>query len=207
MTTGRDSHDDALSQAWSRIARLDLAVLAVNASGTLSPGARKVLVKILDKECVIDIDARTMAYSGRKTGDVSPHLQVLVLHYIEGSGNAQLANRLVSYRDFEGGALYYSAFKARTIDLIIREFSRKPDLLKHIGDAIGAEPMEMGSVSFKAHFFPKMPVVIVLWLGDDEVPASANILFDANAGKILPTEDLSVMGGVLCNWIVQLERV
>jgi hypothetical protein len=112
----------------------------------------------------------------------------------------------VSYRDFEGGALYYQAFKTRTIDFLVREFGQKPEVLKQIGDAIRAEPMSMGSVSFKSYFFPKMPVVVVLWLGDDEVPASANLLFDANAGRIMPTEDLSILGGVLCEWLVKLER-
>jgi hypothetical protein len=61
-------------------------------------------------------------------------------------------------------------------------------------------------VSFKTYFFPKMPVVVVIWLGDEEVPTSANVLFDANAGKILPTEDISVVGATLCRWLTKLER-
>lgn len=206
MAIARESHDDALNQAWERLSVFDPAVLAANSGADLEPGTRRLSLKVLDKKCLIDIDARTVSYASRRTGEVSAHLRVLILHYIEGAGNAQLANRLISYREFEGGALYYSAFKSRTIDVIIKEFSRKPDLLKHIGDAVGAEPLKMGSVGFKAYFFPKMPIVVVMWLGDEEVPASANILFDANAGKLLPTEDLSVVGGVLCNWLVQLER-
>jgi hypothetical protein len=203
---GRDSHDDALNEAWGRLAGKDMAMLAKNSGAVLKPGSHQLSLRVIHRECVIDIAARTIKYAGGRSEETSAHIKILILHYIEGSEKAQLANRLVSYRDFEGGALYYQAFKTRTIDFLVREFGQKPEVLKQIGDAIRAEPMSMGSVSFKSYFFPKMPVVVVLWLGDDEVPASANLLFDANAGRIMPTEDLSILGGVLCEWLVKLER-
>ena len=206
VTIGRDSHDEALNQAWARLAGANPVILAANSGATLKPDTSQLLLRVLDSECVVDIGSRTIAYSRGASDEVSPHLKVLLLHYLEGSGNAQLANRLVTYRDFEGGALYYSAFKSRTIDVIVKEFGQRPDLLKHLGAAIRAESLTMGSVSFKAYFFPKMPIVVVLWVGDEEVPASANLLFDANAGRILPTEDISVMGGLLCSRLVKLER-
>jgi hypothetical protein len=31
------------------------------------------------------------------------------------------------------------------------------------------------------------------------------VLFDANAGKILSTEDISRVGGTLCSWLAELE--
>lgn len=206
MPENRDSHSDALTDAWGKLSATDKSSLAVNSGATYKPGTNQLVLKVVDQECIIDLAERTIVYSGRKSGDVSGHLKVLILHYILGSGKAQLANRLVTYREFDGGALYYSAFKARTIDLLVREFGNKPDMLRHVGDAIRADPMTLGSVSFKSHFFPKMPLVVVVWLGDEEVPASANLLFDANAGKILPTEDISVMGGVLCSILASLAK-
>ena len=206
MPENRDGHQDALLDAWGKLSAADMSTLAVNSGASHRQGTKQLVLKVIDQECVVNVDDRTVVYSGRKSGDVSGHLKVLILHYILGSGNAQLANRLVTYREFDGGALYYSAFKARSIDVLVREFGNRPELLRHIGDAILAEPMNLGSISFKAHFFPKMPVVVVVWLGDDEVPASANLLFDANAGRILPTEDISVMGGVLCSLLVGLEK-
>ncbi|MBU1915062.1 MAG: DUF3786 domain-containing protein, partial [Candidatus Thermoplasmatota archaeon] len=53
-------------------------------------------------------------------------------------------------------------------------------------------------------FFPKVPVVVILWQGDEEVASSANVLFDANAGKIMATEDLSLVGGTLTRRLIQL---
>jgi len=206
LPEGRDPHQDAAEVAWVGLLKKDLVGLAADSGGNLRPGSKQIVLRLLDKDCVIDFEERTISYVRSDQGPVRGDLRILILHYLEGSGNAQLANKLVTFREFEGGAVYYSAFKARTIDFLARTFGQKTEVLKQIGDAIRAEPMHMGDVSFKTYFFPKMPVVVVIWLGDEEVPTSANVLFDANAGKILPTEDISHVGGTLCRWLSKLEK-
>jgi hypothetical protein len=203
---GRDPHQDAADVAWTAVSKKDIVGLAADSGGTTRPGSRQIVLRVLDRECTIDFKERTISYVRSDQGPVRGDLRILILHYLEGSGNAQLANKLVTFREFVGGAQYYSAFKARTIDFLVRTFGQKTEVLRQIGDAIRAEPMNMGDVSFKTYFFPKMPVVVVIWLGDDEVPTSANVLFDENAGKILPTEDISHVGGTVCRWLARLER-
>ncbi len=115
-----------------------------------------------------------------------------------------MAGKLSTLREFEGGALYYPVFKSRAIDVIVKTFGAAPDLLRRAGEALRAEPVKMGDVGFRVHFFPKLPIVVVLWLGDEEVSASANILFDESAGKILPTEDLSAAAEALAQRLVSI---
>ncbi len=203
---GKPSGLEALEKAWERAAFLNPKRLS-ETLGLRLKGPKQLVLRVIDKDCVIDFESKTMKYSGPGESEVTQYLQTLILHYLEGAGKAQLANRLVTFREFDGGAIYYPAFKARTIDVMVKEFGDKPDLLRRIGEAVRAEPVEIGSVGFKVHFFPRMPVVVILWLGDEEVPPAANILFDANAGKILPTEDISVMGGTLCRRFLKLARV
>ncbi len=202
----KPSNTEPLKSAWDKAAYLSPKRLSETLGLRAVPGTRKLLLGVMDKECAIDLESRSMAYLGRDEKEVPPHLQILILHYFEGAGNAQLANRLVTFREFEGGAIYYPAFKTRTIEVIVKEFGQRPELLKRIGEAMRGEPFDVGSVGFKVDFFPKVPVVVVLWLGDDEIPAAANMLFDANTGKVLPTEDISVMGGALTRRLVKLAR-
>lgn len=197
---------DALDLAWPRVASTPLKTLATNSGATLESKGRVLRLKIIDRECLIDLDSREIKYVTPRPAIVDSHIQVLVLHYLMGAGNAQLVNRFVTFREFEGGALYYSAFKARAIDTLVTEFGEKPDILRHIGDAIKAEPLDKGDVAFKLNFFPKMPVGVLLWVGDEEVPTSANMLFDVNAGKVLPTEDISVVGGATSRRLIEISR-
>jgi hypothetical protein len=169
-------------------------------------GSKKLRLSLIDRECLVDFDSRTIEWSADKDGEIGLHLKIIVMHYLAGSGKTQLANRLATFRDFEGGAIYYPAFKARSIDMVVRQFGSRPDILQHIGDAIRAESVGIGTVGLRVNFFPKFPIVVILWVGDEEVPASANILFDANAGKILPTEDLSVASGALVRRLTDISR-
>lgn len=206
MARDQDGHGSVLEDAWDKAVKLDVKTLASNSGARLGPGTKQLGLKVMDEECVIDLEKRKISYAGRRIGSLNRHIQILILHYLNGAGNAQLANRLATYRDFEGGAVYYSAFKSRTINLLVTTFGKNPELLRHVCEAMRAESVETGSVGFKIYFFPKVPVTVVLWLGDEEVPTSANVLFDANAGKILPTEDLSVLGGALVRRLIQLAR-
>ena len=197
---------EALTAGWDKVRSAIPRTLAANSGATLLPNGKTLKLKMMERECEIDLSAKSIKYTGDGRTEVSSYLQILILHYLAGAGNAQVSNRLATFREFEGGAIYYPAFKARAIDMIVKAFGASPDVLKHIGHVLRAEPVSTGDVGFRIHFFPKLPIVVVLWLGDDEVSPSANILFDANAGKMLPTEDLSVVGGAAIRWLVDISR-
>jgi len=198
---------EALELSWSKIAGDTLESLSRNSGARLVKGKKALSLRLIDRDCVVDFESRTIRWSNHNAQELGKHLQILVLHYLAGAGKAQIANRLVTYRDFEGGAIYYPAFKVRSINRIVREFGSEPSTLQHLGDAVKAERVELATVGMRAYFFPKLPIVIALWMGDEEVPSSANILFDANAGNIMPTEDLSVAAGVLVGRLIEISRM
>jgi hypothetical protein len=43
--------------------------------------------------------------------------------------------------------------------------------------------------------FPRVPVTLVLWKGDEEVAPAGNVLFDGNIPDYLPTEDVAALCG------------
>ncbi|MDH3365717.1 MAG: DUF3786 domain-containing protein [Thermoplasmata archaeon] len=202
-TGGKQSHHEALERAWDEVSEIDSEVLASDLGRPGDGTDGKVRLSLLGDPLVVDVDGRTIRYDREGGADLSRYLQVLVLHFLSGVGKSPLTNRLMSFRELEGGALYYPAFKARAIDPLVKAFGYKPELLKRVANSLGAEPLSIGHVSFRLHFFEKMPVAVVLWLGDVEVSASASILFDASAGKMLATEDLTVVGGMTSRTLIK----
>lgn len=104
---------------------------------------------------------------------------------------------MISFREAPGGDFYYAAFKSRAIDPLVMKFGRKPEILFTVAENIGGKKVDIGSASVRIDVFAKLPVIVVVWEGDEEIPGSANILFDRSASSIFPTEDLAVIGALV----------
>lgn len=196
---------EALRLAWNEVSERDLSTLAREAGAHLE-NMQALRVRLMDRECAIDLGSRQMTYSddGSK---VKPHVQVLVLHYLLGAGRSEPTGEMVTFREFSGGALYFPAYKKRTLDIIVSRFGSDPESLRRAGDRIGAVPLGKATVGFRTRFFPKLDVDLLMWTGDEEVPSSANLLFDSSASRTLSTEDVTVVAGLLCVRLVTLSKV
>jgi hypothetical protein len=51
-----------------------------------------------------------------------------------------------------------------------------------------------------------VPLQMVLYVGDDEFPAEANILFDPSIERLLSAEDIAWMAGMLVYRMIALSR-
>jgi hypothetical protein len=203
----RDAYAEALREAWDEIVTRDIASLARSAGASSADLARRVFViSVTGTDCEVDFGQRSMHYLSPERKPLRTEMQVLVLHYMLGSHKGDVTGRMVTFREFEGGAVYFPAFKKRTLELLTGTFGNSPALLSKAGQMMSGEPLDTGSSSVRVWFFPKVPVDVIVWQGDDEVPASANMLFDEGTGKMLPTEDISWLATALCYRLIALSR-
>jgi hypothetical protein len=123
--------------------------------------------------------------------------QILILHYLNSAEGVTLTDQLISFKELPSGQIYINPFHGRAILPLIKFFGEQPEKLITAGLALGGEKADKGDVSVIINLFPRVPFLYVIWLGDDEFPASGNILFDASAPNYLPTEDYAVAGGMI----------
>lgn len=195
---------EALRLAWDEASSRVPGSMVEEARASTAPSG-EVVVKVMDRECLVDVAARTMAYADDGSAP-KPHMQVLVLHYLLGAGGGEPTGEMITFREFPGGALYYPAYRKRTIDIIVSVFGRDHERLRRAGERMGSAPLGMAAVAFRTRFFPKLDVDLLMWAGDDEVPSSANLLFDSGALKMLSTEDVTVVAGALCSRLIALSK-
>jgi hypothetical protein len=196
---------EALRLAWDEALQRDAAALALE-SGAALEDEQVLRLTLMDRGCVVDVGSRRMTYSDDGSS-VKPYVQVLVLHYLLGAGRSEPTGEMVTFREFSGGALYFPAYKKRTLDMIVSRFGTDPESLRRAGERLGALPLGKAAVSFRTRFFPKLDVDLLMWTGDEEVPSSANILFDSSASRTLSTEDVTVVAGLLCSRLAALSKV
>ncbi len=119
--------------------------------------------------------------------------QVIILHYLTGVSHAELAGNRIAYREIPGASFYYSAFVKRAIDPLKKVFGTDIEKFKKAAAYLDGTASEPGDAGFEFFVLPKAPLQLILWEGDDEFPAEANILFDELTGKIISPEDAAGM--------------
>jgi hypothetical protein len=77
---------------------------------------------------------------------------------------------------------------------------------KKAAGQLNAVPIETGDAGFEFHVFPKVPMQMILWVGDDEFPPEANILFDQTIGELLSPEDVAWLAGMVVYRLIALSR-
>lgn len=123
--------------------------------------------------------------------------QVLLLHYLITASGAPVQNKWITFREVPSGPFYYPSFVKRAIAPLVKCFGETPEGLEKVGAKMGEILSEPGDVAVKVLAFPKVPVVLSLWKGDDEFPPEGNVLFDASISSYLPTEDIAYLAGAV----------
>jgi hypothetical protein len=131
--------------------------------------------------------------------------QVLILHYLQGC-QPRLAGRWVAYREIPGAGFYFGAFVKRAVDPLKKVFGQNIAALLGAAAKIGAVPIETGSAGFRLDVLPYAPLQMIVWEGDDEFPAEANILFDAMVGEYLSPEDAAWLASLAVYRLMALAR-
>jgi hypothetical protein len=115
----------------------------------------------------------------------------IILHYMTHAQAKPMVNKFISFRELWGGNEYFYAFNNRVLKPLIGILNKKPERLITIGEYLGGEKIEKGEFGVTIPALPRVPITILYWSGDEEVDASANLLFDATANEQMETEALA----------------
>lgn len=194
-----DDYKKALELAKSRLAGKDPRMIA-EASGTElktdSEGAAFLSLPFLGKELSLSLPG--LEFSSRDSQEIPIQQQVLLLHYLSGAENSRIQNEWIAYQEVPDGKFYLDAFLRRAKNPMVDVFGEDPELLVRLAlSAYGAEPSDMGDASVVVRALPLVPVVLILWKGDDEFPPEGNILFDRGISRILSAEDIAWLAGMI----------
>ena len=151
-----------------------------------------IMVRYLNQSYTISLPDITILLSD-SSSSVSIKDKLLILHYFNTAKGTPLSNRLITFQELPEGTVYFPTFSKRTIIPLVNYFGNNPQLLFETGRILGGQKKDTGDAAIKIIAFPRVPVTIVIWKGDSELPATGNILFDSSITDYLPTEDIIVL--------------
>lgn len=139
-------------------------------------------------------DGRT----GEKLGTLD---QALLAYYFRLSDGTPLAGSWISFSELPDGRFYDQAFQGYTGHELAKAlgndgagFGRAAEHLH--GRFINPE-QSPGDIAFAYPVLPRVALLVVCWLGDEDFPASYRILFDAAIGHHLSTDACAILGSTL----------
>lgn len=132
--------------------------------------------------------------------------QILILHYMRAPAIPVLTGNWISYREIPGASFYHSAFIRRAVDPLKKVFGEHIAGFLAAAETLGCRIIDSGDAGCEFRPFPHVPLRLILWAGDDEFPAEANIVFDENIKDILSPEDIAWLAGMVVYRLISLSR-
>lgn len=195
MNNREKSYLRAVEEAMKEFIQRDPYIMA-KASATLYDEEGGYLnIPLLQKEYHIFYPSGKVVEKDGK--DVGLPYQILLFHYLLMSRGLPLRNRLISFKEIPGGAVYYDAFYRRAIQPLIKTFGHDQKAFLKAGERLGGQREKLGDASLLFFILPKIPITYVLWEEDEADPPRASILFDESVKSYLPMEDMALLASIV----------
>jgi hypothetical protein len=164
------------------------------ASGALciEEGKQLTGIRLMFLNHPVTIDWPDIAFHQQSGEEIPIKQKILVLHYLNGANTKDLTGEWITYKDIPSARFYLDAFNRRVKNPLVSTFGEDPDRLLPIAkELFGATTGTLGDISLHIQAFPKMPIMLVIWRGDEEFPSDGTILFDRLIDDIFSAEDIT----------------
>ena len=123
--------------------------------------------------------------------------RILFLRHMLDGRTPGMATNFLTYREFPWGEVYNQQFTGRCIVRYSFSYGFKPDLLREIMTHLPAKAISVSNVGYEVTLMPGLTMQFLLWLGDDEFPPNAQILFSDNFRYAFTAEDMANIGDIV----------
>jgi len=181
----------------------ELAVLA-GASFLSGEGGGRLDLRVWGEPVILDLPG--LVAQRPQAGPLALPGQALLMYYLTSTDGLSPAGEWVSFADLPGGRMYAQAFQGYSGNLLSRAFGMELEPFRLACLAVGGEPVDVSDAGFSFIGLPKVPVMVTYWLGDDEFPSSAKVLFDRTATHHLPIDVCAILGSMLVSKILKARK-
>jgi hypothetical protein len=140
-----------------------------------------------------DARARALLDAPRAAADklsVRDFAELLYVRYLAGARHMGLTGRLLKPELLKGGHHFFKGAHELPLARIASRYGADRAAFLERAARLGGVPAEYGDASAVLHTVPRVPITMILRLGDDEFPPRADLLFDSSCELQLPLDVL-----------------
>ena len=138
------------------------------------------------------------------TGDVINTFDLTMLaYYFDVSDGAPMTNEWIAFNQIPGGMFYAQAFQGYSGNELAKAFGNDSEAFMDANEKLGGRREFFGNLAYSYQVLPRVPIMVVCWLGDEDFPPSYRMLFDSNAHHHLVTDAYAILGSNLTRKLIK----
>ena len=163
------------------------------------------LFKAFGKDCCVSPTKVTLGGNPA----AGPRGLLVSLYALRANNESMKLQPFLSFKDLPGSMPYHSAFSAHSEKVLIpfvpNIMEKSRDIIKLFDGQDGDKDLS-GDFSFILYPLPKIALVYIFYLPDDEFPPSATCLFSSNALSFMPLDGLADVAEYTSKEIINIAR-
>ena len=193
----------AYDYEWKRLQQRDFNKVSKIRNVKYNEEKNEFTIKVFNRDYILNCNDETI----RRSDDSyvpSAETGVMIVNYLSFTEtDIDRSNKWVSLKEIpNGGMMFYPAFYKSSIVNLIKTFGEDSKSFKQCAQKLGGKEIKMGDIAFEFEVFPKVFSRVVIWEGDDEIEASATVLFDSSVQFIMHVESIIGLGGYIVSKII-----
>ena len=170
-------------EAWKKLELRDPEEAAACAGAEYWEDEDVFVVPVFGQAYLADPEAREVREIGLHEVDLeeATHLNLLVPLYLASCTNPEPAGKVISPLSLPGGAAFFKGPHEIPNEVIAHNFGADLEKFSETAQALGGRAVDGGDAAVLIPVFPKLPVTMIIWTGDLEFPARAQMLLDETA--------------------------
>ncbi len=179
-------------QAWEILEGIDPENVCSRAKVTYDRSLNIYTLNSFGQDIIVSMTGKAMHSDSQesdlllnKLGDYS---RLSILWYLVSAKDITLSGKLVRSEDLKGGSIYSKGSHVLPLDRIADKYGSDTEGFIQRGMEIGGEGLDYGDASLKIYPFPRVPIIVIIWKGDNEFASRSDILFDSTCELHLPVD-------------------
>lgn len=180
------------NKAWGILATLNPEDVCRNASVAFDPRSGCYLVKSYGMDFIVSPSERRI--TSRSAGSdvllqrLGGFFRLSTLWYLVKAREIPCTGKLVRVPQLKGGEIFSRGSHTLPLEKVALKYGRDRMGFLERGKMFGGEEVNIADAAVRLYPFPRIPVVVTLWLEDAEFPARVGILLDSTCELQLPTD-------------------
>ena len=165
---------------WERLSEADPKVVCRDAGVAYEPKLAAYVVPFLNAEFLCSVETRSIeALGGGNFATPDFQFCLVLLHYLLAAKPQELSGKWIGEKELPGGEVFFRGPHGVPLEPLLALLGRQPDRFRSVAERLGGMPEAMGDLAFRFSTFPRIPLLLVLWEGDDEFAPEMLMRFDS----------------------------